>query len=414
MLNLPRGGSGSSSVLGVREAGRAMAHHGEKADAGPAHREAEAGVQRVTVGEKLRLPPTPTAAAQDQSAKDIAICLIVAIAELLLVMTGMAGQVSLPVMLLVHCMIMLGVTLVLDQRERSRMDSRVLAVAVVTTAVSGPLGAGMSALLGIYLRYRKFETALLANWYERISGHARVDPVVELHERIQAGRTLNPYVDARARFGAILRSGPLEEKQRVLSVITQKYHPRFAGLLELALRNQDPPIRVQAAAVVARLKEHERLKVRSLTATVEDLDQREVAGRLRTAARITASLESGLLDEQDAAAARLLAKSLCEAALTVEPGHAQASLQLAWLLMGETAYGAAAALLQPLVASGVSAAHAPLRDCFIHLRRYVEAAAIARMSLPDPGERSSEPPLHSDRPVSPVPLPARSELGDAA
>lgn len=317
------------------------------------------------------------ALALDQSAKDIAICFVVALAESSLVLTSLAGGVSLPTMLLIHCGIMLGVTLVLDQRERHRLDSRVLAVAVVTTAVSGPIGAALSAMLGIYLRYRKLETELLANWYERISGHKDQDAVLELHERIQADRTLNPFVDARARFAAILRSGPLDEKQRVLSVITQKYHPGFAGLLQLALRNQDPPIRVQAAAVAARLKENERVKLRTVMAEVGTVDRQEFEQRLDIAAKIGVSLDTALLDDQDAASGRKLAVSLCQDVIERDPPNSRAYLQLAQLRMGEKNFSAAADLLRPLAAQDIDEAFAPLRECLVRLRQFSEAASLA-------------------------------------
>jgi tetratricopeptide (TPR) repeat protein len=316
--------------------------------------------------------------ARDQSAKDIAICLVVALAETSLVLTSLAGAVSLPTMLLIHCGIMLGVTLVLDQRERHRQDSRVLAVAVVTTAVSGPIGAALSALLGIYLRYRKLETELLANWYERISGHKDQDAVLELHERIQAGRTLNPFVDARARFAAILRSGPLEEKQRVLSVITQKYHPGFAGLLQLALRNQDPPIRVQAAAVAARLKENERVKIRALMAELEAVSGQAFEQKLDLAGKVGASLDSALLDDQDAAAGRMLAEAACRDVIEHDPPNSLAYLQLAHLLMGQKNYSEAADLLRPLAGQSIEESYEPLRDCLVHLRYFSEAATLAQ------------------------------------
>jgi hypothetical protein len=357
-------------------------------------------------------PVTPARAGPanlDQSAKDILICILVAVAESVLVLVGVTGNLSLPTMLLIHCAIMLGVTLVLDQRERNRMDSRVLAVAVVTTAVSGPLGAAMSALLGVYLRYRTLETELLANWYERISGHTRTDAVVELHERIQAGRTLNPYVDARARFGAILRSGPMEEKQRVLSVITQKYHPGFAGLLEQALRNQDPPIRVQAAAVVARLKEHERLKIKALMTQAMALPGHEIHQRIALGTRIAASLDNGLLDEQDAADARSAAKTLAQDVLELDPAHVAAALQLASLLAGEGDHEAAAVLLRPIAARGVTEAHLPLRTSLIGLRRFAEAAALPLPVLPNTRDVAAQSqPARSQLAANPT------RLGDAA
>ena len=329
----------------------------------------------------------------DQSAKDIAICLVVTLAETGLVLTGLAEGVSLPTMLLIHCGIMLGVTLVLDQRERNRLDSRVLAVAVVTTAVSGPIGAALSALLGIYLRYRKLETELLANWYDRISGHKDQDSVLELHERIQAGRTINPFVDARARFAAILRSGPLDEKQRVLSVITQKYHPGFGDLLHLALHNHDPPIRVQAAAVAARLKENERIKIRSSMAGAEAVSWQAFEQRLDIVDKMIASLDTGLLDDQDAAAGRTLAGHICTEVIDHDPANSRAYLQLAHMRMGEGKYSDAAELLRPLAAQDIEEASGPLRDCLIRLRCFSEAARLAEKST---GNSAPERPVPPD------------------
>jgi hypothetical protein len=373
-----------------------------------------AGVEGFTPSKLGKMSP----AERDQSAKDIAICVLVAITEAVLVLVGITGHLSLPTMLLVHCAIMLGVTLVLDQRERNKLDSRVLAIAVVTTAVSGPLGAAMSALLGVYLRYRRIETALLVNWYERISGHAGKDAVVELHERIQAGRTINPYVDARARFAAILRSGPLEEKQRVLSVITQKYHPGFAGLLEMALRNQDPPIRVQAAAVMARLKEQERIKIKNLMAQAAKLALGADEQSIDLGAQIAGSLESGLLDEQDALSARDLAKALARRTMQSAPSNAAAALQLADLLIKEADYPGAIELLQPLAARGVTEAYPPLRSSLIRLRRFAEAASVPGETLPRTrdlaGPGVTQALAHATTPVGASATRTGSAMGDVA
>lgn len=59
----------------------------------------------------------------------------------------------------------------------------------------------------------------------------------------------------------------MEERQRALGLIARHFHPDYAPVLDAALRSPEPVVRVQAAAVVARVREDLKARVASLAKT---------------------------------------------------------------------------------------------------------------------------------------------------
>ena len=321
--------------------------------------------------------------------RDIVSCCFIASIEAVLVRAYVMGLAPMVIVLFAHGLITAGLAVALDRRERSGQDARLLAIALVATGVSGVLGATMSVLLGLRMLLTRGNSLHLARWYERISGHIKADDVLDLHEQIRSGRTQDPLIDSTARFSAILRLGPLEEKQRVLSVIAQKYHPEFHRVLQIALRSPDAPIRVQGAAIVARLRSEERLKLKAIVANVH-AEARDAATGLAWIGAIEDRIHSGLLDDQDVAAAHDVIEALARAALNDEPGNETATLAIARVWSHNGAYDEAAAALAPLVERGVEAAIEPLRLSLLQLGRLREFAAMTRLAQHHVAHRSRQ------------------------
>jgi hypothetical protein len=321
--------------------------------------------------------PGVTRSKREAMQADILACAALAAFEAVLVLMTVGHIVTLPLMLMLHCAVLVVMAFLLDRRERTRTDARLLSVALVATAICGPIGAVSSVLLGLLLLRRQRPSELIERWYQRIAGHMAEDPVRELHERIRSGRTLNPHIDATARFGAILRHGPLEQKQQVLGVIAQKYHPRFAGLLQLAMRNEEPPIRVQAAAVAARLRGDERQKLRSLLEEAARLAPAASQPRLELAQAMRDRIAFGLLDEQEEIAALEAARKICTELREKGTHAAAATLVLAELAMHSGDFAVAAELLEPQARSGADEALEPYRECLLRLRRFGDLAALS-------------------------------------
>lgn len=174
----------------------------------------------------------------------------------------------------------------------------------IATLVSGPLGA-FGALLALPLINRPVrDSRLLADWYARISSSTQIDPAAQLANTVAAGRTIDAQRPAPPSFERIMRQGSLHERQTALGLIARKFHPDYAAALMAALKSPEPVVRVQAAAVAAKLRGE--LK-RRLAAAVARLETKGDASALRTCVEEFGRLvESGLVDAGEVRRAKLL------------------------------------------------------------------------------------------------------------
>ena len=326
-----------------------------------------------------KTPPSPdellaghTKVADGATARaDVMFCFAVLLAEGLLVLLALAGKLPLIWLLVLHAGVVGALAVVLDWRERRKADARLITIALVTVAITGPLGALLTAILGLALMAISVDGAILRRWYDRIVGEKSDDDADLLYEQIVSGRTLNPHVDAGARFAAIMRNGPLEEKQRILGLIAQKYHPEFLGLLKAAMRSPDPPLRVQAAAVAARLQGDERARLKAISAACEGA-MTEAGAASELCLRLERQIDSGLLDEQDRSHALRLALELARAARAKEPQSAEAATMLGRVLGLADLHEEAAGVLAAAIALGSEAARPMHRESLMRLRRFAD------------------------------------------
>jgi hypothetical protein len=135
--------------------------------------------------------------------------------------------------------------------------------------------------------------------------------------QIVAGRAFQPGQTSFKRFGAIARSGQIEEKRALLGLICLKYHPGFLPLLMQLLRAPEASVRAQAAAVFVKLRAsfRARLATAHAAAAARPLDP---ATARALSAEILACVGSGFVAEADAAAARSLALELSDLALAAD------------------------------------------------------------------------------------------------
>lgn len=305
---------------------------------------------------------------------DVLFCLVVFLAEGLLVLLALFGKLSLIWLLVLHAAVVAALAAVLDWRERRKADARLIVIALVTVAVSGPLGALLTAILGLVLMAISVDGAILRRWYARIVGEKSDDDAELLYGQIVSGRTLDPHVDAGARFAAIMRHGPLEEKQRILGLIAHKYHPDFLGLLKSAMRSSDPPLRVQAAAVAARLQSDERARLKAISAAADSAKLESNSAR-ELCLRLERQIESGLLDEQDRDHAARLGVDLARAASEKDPPSASAALLLGRMLGHAGADAEAAVVLSRAAELGSEEAKPLYRTTLLKLRRFSDPSA---------------------------------------
>lgn len=198
-----------------------------------------------------------------------------------------------------------------------------MAIAVCAT---GPIGA-VAALVTLALsRSRPEDHLLLQAWYERIALAVDTDEITQLYDRVATGRTADLSSVSAQSFSAIIQTGSLSARQSALGVIARSFHPDYLPALMLALKSEEPVIRVQAAAVATRV----RVDLRRLVDRYASGDYEGPPGSpasLGAASQLRACIASGLLDEGDRIRAGILAGRLA-----APPARSAVALQAAPVL----------------------------------------------------------------------------------
>ncbi|MCB1484258.1 MAG: hypothetical protein KDJ17_05120 [Hyphomicrobiaceae bacterium] len=184
--------------------------------------------------------------------------------EAIVVLLAFSADVAFSVVLLVHAMIVAGVGFVLLSRRRGEEDRSLAIVLLFLVAVAGPAGA-MATLAALPFAGNVASTQdVRGAWYERLARAGRPSHVTQLYDRIVSGRVQRLDASAPGDFLKVITQGTLDERQRALGLVARHFHPDYTPVLDAALRSSEPVVRVQAAAVVARVREDLKVKVEAL------------------------------------------------------------------------------------------------------------------------------------------------------
>ncbi len=198
----------------------------------------------------------------------------------------------------VHCGVVAGLVLWLLRLESRGEDVRLPLVLTLATIVAGPIGAVLSLVVLPFAGLRPAKAALLDAWYRRIAEAAAVAEAARVAADVATGRAIDISAPVPRAFADVMESGTLAERQTALGLIARKFHPEYSAALDAALKSPEPVVRVQAAAVAAKVR-------RELQARVQNLTDEAAGGHAQPgraaaiAAELAASLGSGLLDEND-------------------------------------------------------------------------------------------------------------------
>lgn len=197
---------------------------------------------------------------------------------------------------LVHVTTLAVTAFVLRDVTRRGNDASIALLALLAGAAIGPLGIAGAALAGLIPS--RPNKKLLDQWYDRISQATTVDPVTRLSDDVSVGRAVNLQGAMPSSFLATMEAGSLSERQTVLGIIARRFHSDYIPVLQSALRSEEPVIRVQAAAVAARVRPE---IARQFHASLTELPVASAGffGALALLQRIEAFISSGLLDESD-------------------------------------------------------------------------------------------------------------------
>lgn len=199
--------------------------------------------------------------------------------------------------------------------------------------VLGPLGGLGCAALASTAPDSETVSPSLAAWYERLAPPREVDPASELHERLCCDRAPRLSAASPLRFAHIMREGALGEKQSVLGLIGLKYTPEYLHVLKLALASSTPSVRVQAAAVHTKLREHYKRRYKAGLACLATPSAEAVA-RLASTGDLLTAIESGFLEAGEVRAALAACHGVRDALATVPdatPAIEASALEALWL-----------------------------------------------------------------------------------
>lgn len=123
----------------------------------------------------------------------------------------------------------------------------------VLTLGAGPFGAAVGIVLALGLRLVRLEPDGNADWYHLLSGSRHDKLQRSLAMDLLAGRVLAYRVPQRD-LPSIFATGNRLEKRTALRWLAQRESGDFAAELRQALNDDDPAIRIEAAAVLGRLQ----------------------------------------------------------------------------------------------------------------------------------------------------------------
>lgn len=198
--------------------------------------------------------------------------------------------------LLVHALVVVALAVRCRSVVRAGRDAGTPALLTVAVAVAGPFGAlGGMAIDWLSVQGQEHRDRL-QRWYDRISLSVDTDEVTKLSDHIVAGRGMDLGSAAPPAFIRLLEHGTVQEKQAVLGLVARRFHPRHLAALQTALVSDEPVIRVQAAAVAARVRtslgEEVERRLEELATITAPAEMLAISDELARCA------ESGLLEEK--------------------------------------------------------------------------------------------------------------------
>jgi hypothetical protein len=219
---------------------------------------------------------------------------VLAAIDLVLIRLWAAGDLSTPDTLTAHAgttAVIGGVALALGWRERVQTASSLLVCLLL-----GPIGGFVLLIADLG---RGAALAPVARQMPRAVPPSRAEL---LHAQILQGRRRRAGAAAPERFADVFASGTLARQQEAIAAISLDYRPEMLPALRLALTSEVPALRVQAAAVYAKLRGSFGDRAKAVLAAALD-------GRLapRMAAEAEAVAASGFVDAETAAELRALA-----------------------------------------------------------------------------------------------------------
>jgi hypothetical protein len=291
---------------------------------------------------------------------------MVAICETAILLSARWG-VPIAAMIALHGVVVVGLSGYLIARLRSASDTSMLAVALVASASTGPIGAIGCAILAWLRSFAVTHGLVLRAGHEASADIEH--PAAALAARIEAGRAMDPRAPAPQSLEMALTVGPPTERKLAFCRLSTQYQPPLAQALRAALASGSLPIRTPAYGIFAGLLETAFTRAAALAhCPVESAAEAD-----RAIAQAEALLLDSPFDIVASSVCDMVAEdvhALCARVLRIHPGHRLARLVAGNALMILRRYQDAEGLLAGLD-DGEDAAGLRL-ECLARLGRFSE------------------------------------------
>jgi hypothetical protein len=237
----------------------------------------------------VRTPLTAAAAAKFMIAA-------AACGEAVLFAFSATGQLPLAIAVGLHVAIVASLVVALWRPLRTGSDGGFAVMGIVGTLATGPFGALCALLLPRLSASRADTSVRLQAWYDRIALSSEQDGFTRMSDRIAIGRAANLAAPTPLELMREFHSGSTAIQQAALGVIARNFHPDYLAVLKLALDSPEPVVRVQAAAVAARVREILKRQIAPTIARAADPSLTADAA-LKLATELEATAASGLLEQ---------------------------------------------------------------------------------------------------------------------
>ena len=281
----------------------------------------------------VKTAPGGGAASRSFSSREVFAAVFAVVGEVLVVLLSLAATVPMAVVVAVHVIISAIAAVILFWNRQAREDLTIDAAMCLIIAVSGPAGAVASLAMLIFAGHAGAGPEVLQSWYARLANASGNDRATAMHDRVMAGRVVRFDDRTPHDFSEIIATGTLTERQAALGLMARRFHTDFAPALALALRSPEPVVRVQAAAVVARVRGDLKVRTKTLLASANG-DGAVQSASLAEAAELLRLADCAFVDRADGARCRrgadnILAKALSTGrGVTIEAAHGNSETAL--------------------------------------------------------------------------------------
>ncbi len=259
--------------------------------------------------------------------RDVYGALFANVGEAIVALQSSAASIPAIWILAGHLAVVASVATILFNARPKGEDLTIAATMVLIILVAGPVGAVASLVMLPFVKTTNPGSPVLRAWYKRLSSAGSVGPATAMHDRVAAGRVLRLEAAPPASFLDVIKAGTLDERQTALGLMARKFHPDYAPALEAALRSPEPVVRVQAAAVVARVRGDLKERIKSLVSAEGHVGSPRPAARLADAGELYRLARCTLVEGTDRAASEAGARALLSGMLTTSHTIVNASAQ---------------------------------------------------------------------------------------